>query len=163
MKKSAVLALALALLAADFAAAQGPKKILYAYDEANEQSTPYIGYFREAFAARGLAFDEAAAAELGAKDLAAYDRIVLHGMVMAFATKSPLRDWLKQGPALGGKKVWLLVTANRWFLAELFGRLAKLARVDGAELVDAVSMATKDKSQAEKSAAVRGFVEGLAR
>jgi len=162
LKKSLALAFAL-LVTATLGSAQGAGRILYIYDEANEQSAPYVAAFRAAFAAQGLAVDEATAAELKSRSLAAYDRLVLHGMVMAFASKSPLRDWLKSGPALGGKKVSLLVTANRWFLDKLYGQLKELVVKDGAELVDAVSMATKTTTSDDEAAAVQALVRRVPR
>ncbi len=160
MKK---LSLALGILA--FAAALGAQvpagKVLYVYDEANEQSKPYIGYFKGAFAAEGLAFDEASAFQVPSMDLTKYRAVLVHGMVMAFATKSPVRDWLKSEKRLGGKRVALFVTANRWFLGKLDKQLRDLLAKDGAVPVDAVSAATKKLDAAEKEAAVRGFVERL--
>ena len=98
-------------------AAEPPaEKTLFVYDEVNDQSKPYIGHFREAFVAEGIPFEEATASELKTKDLSPYDTIVLHGMVMAFNTKSPIRDWLKTGPDLSGKRIHLFVTANRFDL-----------------------------------------------
>jgi len=146
------------------------QKALYVYDEVNEQSEPYIADFRAALAASGVAFDEAAAGDLMAGksgapprvDPSAYDRIIVHGMVMAFNSKSPVRDWLKKKPDLSGKKVSLLVTANRWFLDNLYGQLTDLFEKDGAELVDAVSMATKNTSSAEEKAAVEAQVTRFA-
>ena len=140
-------------------AAEPPaEKTLFVYDEVNDQSKPYIGHFREAFVAEGIPFEEATASELKTKDLSPYDTIVLHGMVMAFNTKSPIRDWLKTGPDLSGKRIHLFVTANRWFLDKLFGDLTKLLNKDKADVVDAVSMATKKTTDAEEADAVRVFV-----
>jgi hypothetical protein len=166
MKKVLFFALALqavAVFGAPLGGEQSTGKILYVYDKANEQSAPYVTAFRDAFATQGFAVDEATAAELKSKNLAAYDRLVLHGMVMAFNSMSPLRDWLKTGPDLSGKKVSLLVTANRWFLADLFGQLVQLLKKDKAELVDAVSMATKTTTPAEEAAAVLALVKRLPR
>ena len=136
-------------------------KTLYVYDEINEHSTPYIEHFKDAFAAEGIAYDIAAAAELASKDLSPYNAVVVHGMVMAFAMQSPVRDWLKTGPDLRGKKVSLLVTANRWFLNKLFRQLSALIRDTGAEKVDAVSMATAKTDNAHEKATVRRQVARL--
>ena len=141
-------------------AAQGPK-LLYVYDESNKQSAEYVTYFREALAQRGIPYDETTAAGLQRLDLAHYDTILMHGMVMAFNSKSPLRDWLKTGPSLAGKQVHLFVTANRWFVDKLLGQLEELLRKDQATLADAVSMATKDLKAADKQAAVQTFVREL--
>jgi hypothetical protein len=160
MKK---LFLALGILA--FAAALGAQvpagKVLYVYDEVNKNSEPYIGYFKAAMVAEGIAFDAATAAQAASMDLSAYRAVLVHGMVMAFASKSPVRDWLKSEKRLGGKRVALFVTANRWYLDKLDKQLRDLLAKDGAAPVDAVSAATKKLDAAEKEAAVRGFVARL--
>jgi hypothetical protein len=157
--KKFVLVLAFAATAA--LAAEPSGKILYVYDEVNANSTPYIALFKEALAGRGLAFEEATAEQLATKDLSSHDLLLIHGMVMAFNMSSPIRDWLKKGPDLGGKKVSLFVTANRWFLNNLFEDLSKLLNKDKAEVVDAVSMATKDMDSGGKAAAVKAHVARL--
>lgn len=149
------------LLAASLGAETVSGKVLYVYDEVNEQSKPYISYFRDGFAAAGISFDEAAASGLKAKDLSSYEFIVVHGMVMAFNSKSPVRDWLKTKPDLDGKKVSLFVTANRWFLKNLFGQLTELLRKENADVIDAVSMATKDTDAASEAAAVKAQISRL--
>lgn len=136
-------------------------RVLYVYDEVNEQSRPYIAHFRASLQAAGRPFDEAAAGELAKKDLAAYDFIVIHGMVMAFNAKSPVRDWLKTQPGITGKKVALLVTANRWFLANLFEDLQDLLNKEKADVLDAVSMATKTTTDADEAAAVTKLIGRL--
>ena len=142
------------------------ERVLYVYDEVNEQSEPYIAHFRAALDAAGIAYDEVAAADLvsgkTAVNPAGYDRLLVHGMVMAFNSKSPVRDWLKKKPDLSGKKVSLLVTANRWFLDNLYGQLTALFKKDGAVLVDAVSMASKKTDDAQERAAVAAQVARFA-
>lgn len=164
-----ILALAAALAAwvsLPCAAQESPGKVLYVYDEVNEQSEPYIAHFRSALSAAGVSFDEVTAAELSSGKAsvnpADYDRILIHGMVMAFNGKSPVRDWLKKKPALEGTKVSLFVTANRWFLDNLFSQLTSLVKKDGGDLVDAVSMATKDTSDEQERAAVEAQVRRFA-
>jgi hypothetical protein len=156
--------LLIACLAA-FAAAAGaqskPDKVLYVYDEVNENSKPYIGYFEKALAAEGIAFDESAAAKVGSLDLTKYRAVLVHGMVMAFAMKSPVRDWLKAEKRLEGARLALYVTANRWSLDKLTKQLLDLAKKDDAESVDAVSAATKPMDAAAKEASVRSFVAKL--
>jgi hypothetical protein len=137
------------------------QKILYVYDEVNENSRPYIGYFRDAFDQEGIAYDEIAAGEIQSAKLAEYRVILVHGMVMAFNAKSPVRDWLKSSPDLSGKKVSLFVTANRWFLKDLYRDLTALLKKENANVIDAVSAATKDLDGPAKSAAVRKQVKGL--
>jgi hypothetical protein len=89
------------------------------------------------------------------------DRIFIHGMVMAFNMKSMIRDWLKQGPDLEGKKITLLVTANRWTLDALTRDLTKLLKKDKATVVEAVSMATKSMDSSAKEKAIGEMVGHL--
>jgi hypothetical protein len=159
MRKTALALFALTA-ALSLGAQEAGKKTLYVYDEVNKNSTPYIAYFKSAFAEKGVAYDEATAAQAASKDLSAYDTIVIHSMVMAFASKSPVRDWLK-GAKLEGKKVALFVTANRWKLDKLYDQLTKLLKKDNAVVIDAVSMATKDMNEAAKIAAVKTQVGKL--
>lgn len=157
-----MIAVACALLfIASLSAETAGGKVLLVYDEVNVNSDPYVAHFREALAAEGLTFEEAVAGSLAGKDLAAYDTVLIYGMVQAFNMKSPIRDWLKTKPGLENKKVSLLVTANRWFLKNLFVQLTKLLDKQKAEVVDAVSMATKDLDAAAKEAAVKGQVSRL--
>ena len=158
-KRFFVLALALALSAAQALSAQA--KILYVYDEVNDQSKPYIGWFKTALEANGIAYDEATAMQAAQRDLSQYRLILAHGMVMAFDSKSPVRDWLKAERRLAGKPVALFVTANRWFLDKLTKELRDLLDKDGATTVDALSTATKKLDVAGKQAAVNAFVAKL--
>lgn len=144
------------------ASASPSNRLLFIYDEENKNNSPYLALFRADLQSAGLAFDESPAAGLKGKDLSAYDRILVYGIVQAFAMKEPLRDWLGTGPDLGGKTVSLFVTANRWFAAKLFSQLQDLLRKDGAQIVDAVSMATKDMADSDKREAVRRLVAGMA-
>lgn len=159
------LVLAVLLASAAFVAAQtaGPteKRTLFVYDEVNKESAPYVGYYQDAFKEGGLAFDALTAAEAARADLARYDAVAIHGMVMAFNWKSPVRDWLKTRPNLSGKRVSLLVTANRWFLASLSSQLTGLLGETGASPVDAVSMATKKTSPEEEREVVIKRVRAL--
>jgi len=133
-------------------------KVLFVYDEVNVNSDPYVGYFRQALAAEGLTFEEAIAGSMAGKDLASYDTVLIYGMVQAFTMKSPIRDWLKTRPGLENRKVSLFVTANRWFLKNLFVQLTKLLDMQKADVVDAVSMATKDMDSGAKESAVKAQV-----
>ncbi|HCM28651.1 MAG: hypothetical protein A2Z99_16215 [Treponema sp. GWB1_62_6] len=151
--------MAASILSAQTAGGNG--KILLVYDEINKESEPYLGYFRTGFKEAGIPFDEAAAADLDSKDLSKYRTIVVYGMVMAFNFKSPVRDWLKTEPDLRGMKVSIFVTANRWFLKNLYGQLTDLAGKNEAEVTDAVSMATKELEGGQEEAAVRALIAKL--
>lgn len=166
MKSIHVALLCLSFLAcAGFVSAEdagsGAQKVLYVYDEVNKNSEPYIGYFRKAFNEAGIAFDEVAVADIKSKNLADYRAIVMHGMVMGFNSKSEIRDWLKTSPDLKNRKVSLFVTANRWFLANLYRDLTGLLKTEGADVIDAVSQATKKLSEDDKLALVRAQVSKL--
>ena len=158
MKRAIAILFAVTCVIATLAAQTAPPRTLFVYDEVNDQTKPYISHFREAFAASGTAFDEAAAADLKGRDLSRYDVVVLHGIVQAFNMKSPIRDWLKTKPDLAGKRIYLFVTANRWFLDKLNRDLTGLLAKAGVKPVDAVSMATKDTDDAAERAAVIRFV-----
>jgi hypothetical protein len=149
------------VLSAQAAAPATAGKVLYVYDQVNDKATPYIGHFEASLAAEGIAFDEATAAQAATMDLSSYRVILVHGMVMAFATSSPVRDWLKAEKRLGGKRVALFVTANRWSLDKLYKQLVDLLKKDRAEPVDAISTATKSLDADAKAAAVRSFVARL--
>ncbi len=135
--------------------------VLFVYDEVNKNSSPYITLFRDELKSAGYTVDETAAAGVSSKNLASYDYILIHGMVMAFASKSPVRDWLKTKPALAGKKVSLLVTANRWYLEKLYKQVTSM--LDGLKpvMIDAVSQATKDLDAKGREALVKKQVSGL--
>ena len=59
------------------------------------------------------------------------------------------------------RKVSLFVTANRWFLDNLYRDLTGLLKKDGADVIDAVSQATKNLNEADKLALVREQVSKL--
>jgi hypothetical protein len=164
MKRTASKFLLIACLAAIAAAAGAQSKsdkVLYVYDEVNVNSKPYIGFFEKALAAEGIAYDETTAAKVGSFDLANYRAVLVHGMVMAFAMKSPVRDWLKAEKRLEGLRVALYVTASSRSLDKLTKQLLDLAKKDKADPVDVVSSATKPLDAAAKEAAVRSFVSRL--
>ena len=159
--KKLLLALVVALFTAVLCAQVSSGKVLYVYDEVNDQSRPYIGYFKAALAADGIAYDEATALQVPSMDISKYRAVLVHGMVMAFNSKSPVRDWLKAEKRLAGMRVAVFVTANRWFLDKLRGQLDGLLKKGKAASVDAVSTATKSMDASSKEAAVRSFVDRL--
>jgi uncharacterized membrane-anchored protein len=160
MKRRALFLFAL-LSAVSIGVQAQTEKTLYLYDEVNEGSTPYIAVFKAAFAEKGIAYDEATAADLRTLDLKAYDQLMIHGMYMAFNMSSPIRDWLKDDPDLTGKKISLFVTSNKSNAEKLMDQLTKLLKKNKAEVIDAVSMATADIDAAGKAAAVKERVERL--
>jgi hypothetical protein len=136
-------------------------KVLLVYDGMKGKPSPFVERFRQAFIEAGLAFEEAAAENLGSADLSGYRCVVIHGMVMAFNGISPVRDWLEGKPNLQGVNVRVFVTASRWFNEDLARELSDLASKDGAEVVDAISAATKRLSEAEKGELVRKQIDAL--
>lgn len=130
-------------------------KILFVYEESNEQLDPWIARMENYLNRQGIPFDKMAAAEassLELEDFSSYRGLVLYGAVMAFTSNEPLRDWLKEEPSLQDQKVLLLVTANRWFLPKYTRQLKSLLKDEGAELIDDVTAVTKDLSEEEKDA-----------
>lgn len=154
MKRMVILACTI-LVTLSLGADPALKEVLHVYDEVNDNSKPYLGYFGEAYANQGIDHYQVTVAELEAVDLERYDTIVIHAMVMAFNMKSPVRDWLKTKPPLAGKKTYLFVTANRWYLDRLYGQLTSL--LEGNTELDAVSMATKDLDETSKRAVVQAL------
>lgn len=137
------------------------KRVLYIYEEDNKSARPWRTLFSEELKAAGFEADQAAAAELGSINLADYDILVIHGMVIAFGSQSPVRDWLKTEPNLSGKPVSLFVTASRWRLEKVYKKMRELLEARKPVILDAVSSATKDLDDEGKRALVRERVQKL--
>jgi hypothetical protein len=171
MRKTSIAAIMLSMLGILFiqtAAAQvlsttgtAGKKILFAYEESNEKLDPWIGRFNNAFAAADINVVKKPALDLSSTDISKYDLIVIYGSVMAFTSKEPLRDWLSKENRLAGKNVALFVTANRWFLKKYDDQLLSLLKQKNANVVDAVSGATKDLDDTAKERMVGDFVRKI--
>lgn len=144
-----------------YAQANQAKQILFIYDEDNKQIEPYKKMIENELNMNGLQYDMTNVQDIKKKDLRTYDTIIIYSVVMAFNTKSPIRSWLNQTPNISNKKVALLVTANRWFLNNLFNEQMNLLKKQQATIIDAVSSATKDLTQAEKESLIKNFIEGL--
>jgi hypothetical protein len=147
----------------DAATHPGKPRVLLAYELADKNLDPWRALFRTELDSAGYALEEVEAAKLSAATLSNYDLIVIHGAVMAFTFKEPIRDWLNTSPKLAGRQVALFVTANRWFLEKYDGQLTGLLKKADASIVDAVSTATKSLSDGEKRQFVRAFVGKLPR
>ena len=145
----ALLLSACAILANDTLAAT-PQKVLFIYDTLDKGSTFYIEAIRHQLTLEGFQVDEASSGNLKQKDISPYKQIVIYGMVMAFNWKSMVRNWLKAQKDLSNRKVYIFVTANRWFLKNLHKDLVKLAIKKHATVVDAISMATNKATEEEK-------------
>jgi len=129
-------------------AAESP--LLFVYEESNANTDPWLGMLRRNLKSRSMEFEEKSASDLEGVDLASFERVFLYGAVMGFTLKEPLRKWLDSEPDLSGKKVSLLVTANRWFLEKYTLQLEERLEKSGAGNVDAISSATKDLTDEEK-------------
>ena len=127
-----------------------PDKVLFVYDTIDKASAFYVGTIRENLKKAQFLVDEASSGGLRQKDPLPYNHVVIYGMVLAFNLKSPVRDWLKSQKNLENKKIFIFVTANRWFNEKLCKELAKLATKQRATVVDAVSMATNKATNEEK-------------
>jgi len=153
MKKT-VLIVSLLLAAAGCIFGNEQKKVLFVYEERNESIDPWLTLFRSRLNEQNLSFDESDAASAVSRDLSAYDTVLIYGTVMAFTAKEPVRDWLSKEPDLEGKDVQLFVTAHRWFVDKYTRQLVSLIRGRNAQLVDAVSSATKEMNPGDKKSFV---------
>ncbi len=137
------------------------KNVLFIYEENNININPWKVVFENELSAKNYSFDVMEAPKIGSRDLSQYDYIIIHGAVMAFTLKEPVRTWLKTKPNLLGKKVLLFVTANRWFLDRYYKQLLSLLDKRDAVVVDAISMATKILSDNEKRELVHNQLMNL--
>jgi hypothetical protein len=128
--------------------------VLFVHDSAQKYSAFYVNAVAERIKNSGRIVKEESAE--GASNLAAspYRTVVLYGVVMAFNMKSEVRHWLKSVQSFKNKRVFILVTANRWFKGSLLKDLVTLSAERGGSVVDAVSMATNKMSDAEKLAKI---------
>lgn len=134
---------------------------LFVYEEKNEKIDPWVNRFKDAFGADSGNVEFLACAEMKGKDLTKYSPIVIYGVVQAFNFKGPIRDWLKTIVDLSGKKVYLVVTANRWFLKDYFNQLKAALTKKNANVVNAISSATQKMSEEEKRKFAEDFVSTI--
>lgn len=137
------------------------ERLLFVYDTLDKGSLPCVQAIRDELAGAGFAVDEASAGALRRTDAKPYDRLVIYGMVMAFNWKSTVRDWLKTQNNLENRKIFIFVTANRWFKDNLHRDLVKLASQKKATVVDAVSMATNKVSDREKRLKIKTLLAAI--
>ncbi len=137
------------------------KQVLFAYELNDKNIDPWRKYFRSEFNNSKYILEEVEALRLKTVNIQNYDLIIIYGAVMAFTSKEPIRDWLNTKPKLSGKRVGLFVTANRWFLKKYNDQLTNLLRRSGANIIDAVSTATKNLTENEKVEIVHTYVEKI--
>jgi major membrane immunogen (membrane-anchored lipoprotein) len=133
-------------------------KTLLLYEEKNEQIDPWVKRFSDALKAVNKKVDIVSTAEIKGKNLSQYTTIVIYGVVQAFTFKGPIRDWLKTDVDFTGKKVYLAVTANRWFLNDYFKQLQNGLKKSNADVINAVSGATQKMSEGDKQSFVKSFI-----
>lgn len=136
-------------------------KTLFLYEEKNEQIDQWVKRFSDALRAENKNVDVVSVAEMKEKSLSQYSSVVIYGVVQAFTFKGPIRDWLKTCVDFTGKKVYLAVTANRWFFKDYFNQLSDGLKKKNADVVNAVSGATVKMSESDKLAFVKKFVEKI--
>ena len=136
-------------------------KVLFIYEEENENIDPWLEDLRTAFEGKNITYTETAAAGAQGMDLDSYDLIYIHGAVMAFTAKEPVRDWLETSPDLSGRRIVLTVTANRWFLDKYTQQLTSLLEAGYANVIDTISSATKDLSEEEKEKLIKRQLEHI--
>lgn len=129
-------------------------RVLFVYDILDDETSFFINTFRDEFRTLPCSIDELSIEQSKVSDMSKYDLLVLYSRVMAFNMKSPVRNWVKAIKSFDKKKVALMVTAYRWFNETHFREMTKLLNARNANIVDAVSMATKDLSDEQKRAKV---------
>ncbi len=117
--------------------------------------------FKDAFGSSSGNVEFFTSGEMKEKDLAKYSSVVIYGAVQAFNMKGPIRDWLKTNVDISGKKVYLVVTASRWFLKDYFNQLKAALAKKNANVVDAVSGATQKMSDEDKKKFAEDFVSTI--
>lgn len=155
----AVVIAGFALLFADDGAQNGVSKLLFVYDNFDNVSKLHVDAFRDGFKNAGSPVDEASVDHKSSVELSSYNTLVLYSMVMAFDNISPVRAWLKKQKHLDGKRVFIFVTANRWFYNKHLKKLTAMVQKRGGEVVDGMTMATSKMSEDAKRDAVVKMVE----
>ena len=133
-------------------------EVLFLYDKIKGVSMVHVNAFRDAFKTTGITVEEIAVDDKSTIDLIPCPTIVLYSMVMAFDNMSPVRAWLKRQKSLKGKRMYVFVTANRWFYKKHLKKLMRIVKNRGGEVVDGMTMATHAMSGDEKREAVNTFV-----
>jgi putative aminopeptidase FrvX len=121
----------------------------------------YVETIRELLGKEAFQVEVASSDGLRNKDASPYQYVVIYGEVMAFTMKSAVKKWVKAQKSLENKKLLVFVTASRWFNEKLRKDLVTLAEKKRATVVDAVSMATKKATEAEKHEKIRALIATL--
>jgi len=118
------------------------KRSLLVYDSIDSKSEFYIKTIQKQLSKAGIVFDEVAVAHGTIKNFEVYESIMIYSRVMGFNLISPVKKWLNTEKSLANKKVFIFVTANRWFEKNNLAEISKLVTSRGGTIVDAVSSAT---------------------
>lgn len=129
-------------------------RVLFVYDILDNETSFFINTFRKELSTLPCSTDELSLEQSKDSDMSQYNLLVLYSRVMAFDMKSPVRKWVKAIKSFDKKNVALIVTAYRWFNEKHYKEMTKLLKAKDANIVDAVSMATKDLSNEQKRAKV---------
>jgi hypothetical protein len=135
--------------------------ILFVYEQADEKINQWVELFKKEFAKQNRSVEYVVSADANKKNISSFSSVVIYGAVLAFTFKEPVRDWLKTDVNLTGKKVHLIVTANRWFVEDYFKQLKNELTKKKAEPVNAVSTATAKLSDTDKATFVNNFVKNI--
>lgn len=137
---------------------EGDPSLLFVYDTLDEKSEFYITHLREQLRESGFVFDEAAVKNEANADAGQYDTIVVYSRVMAFNMSSPVRAWLKSVKSFEHTRVYIFVTAARWFEQKHKDELLKIVSRKNPEEVDAVTSATEKMTDRQKIDGIEEFV-----
>ncbi len=141
------------------AVSEGDPSLLFVYDTLDEKSDFYITHLREQLRESGFAFEEAAVKNETTVDVGQYDTIVVYSRVMAFNMSSPVRAWLKSVKTFEHARVYIFVTAARWFEQKHKEELLKIVSRKNPEEVDAVTSATEKMTDRQKIDGIKEFVK----
>jgi hypothetical protein len=153
-----VLLATVTFLFADDSTSSSSEKILFLSDKTDKPARFFMDAFIEELTAAGFDFTETAVDGKSLVDLESCRNIIVYSQVMAFNNISPVSAWVKARKTLAGKRVYLFVTANRWFFGSRLKKLADLVLARGGVVVDAVTMATHKMTEEQKQAGVRTLV-----
>ena len=136
-------------------------KVLFVSDKTDKPAAFFMDAFTEELTDAGYDFTGTAVDAASRVDLDAYTDVLVYSQVMAFNNLSPVSAWVKAQKSLQGKRLFLFVTANRWFFGSRLAKLKMLVKARGGDVVDAVTMATNRMSAEQKRAAVDKLVDRI--
>ena len=142
--------------------APASNRVLFVSDKTDKPAKFFMDAFTEELTAAGVTFSGNAVDAKSMIDDMPYATILVYSQVMAFNNISPVSAWVKAQKSLKGIRLFIFVTANRWFYESRRKKLGKLVKERGGEVVDAVTMATNKMTAEGKRKAVRKMVNKVA-